>query len=122
MRQASMRPESGHIQTDFLALVPARDYKVETSPHNRSSVRAEREVKRSAYCSVVKASVTWLITGSKFRGHAERRLQHATGPDDLNSFLILKSPLLMMVSETPAWFNAKERTAVGPQGQIRHSR
>src|SRR6266511_1807317 len=48
-RQASMNPESGHIQPDFSALVRARDYRAETFPHSRSIVGAELEGKQPAY-------------------------------------------------------------------------
>jgi hypothetical protein len=112
-----MRPESGHTQPDFLALVRARDYRAETFPHNQLSGRAKREVKRVAWCSVI-----WLIAGGKFWGHVERRTQYLAGRDCLNSFLIFKGPLLMMVSEPPAWLNAKEWSTIGPQSQIRDAR
>jgi len=68
------------------------------------------------------SSVTRLIAGGKFRGHTERRTHYGAGRDYLDTFFIFKGALLLMISESPAWFDAKEWSAIGPQGQVRHAR
>ena len=149
MPQASILPESGHIQPDLSALCRARDCTAGTFPHNQLSARAKREVKQLAwwfrnslnryiviryrvtdpesrisfYESLVRhqSSINKLIRRGKFRAHAERRLQYASRHNCLNAFFLFKGALLVMVREPPAWFNTKEWSAVRPQCQVRHT-
>ncbi len=69
--------------------------------------------------SVFRRQLIRLIRRGKFRGHAERPLQYASGRDCLNSFLVFERALLVMIREAPARFNAKESSAIGPQGEVR---
>src|SRR3954471_22291117 len=49
----------------------------------------------------------------------ETRHQLLARRNFLNAFFVLESALFVMISEAPAWFDAKKRAAVGPERQIR---
>ena len=39
----------------------------------------------------------------------------------MDAFLVFEGALVVMIGQAPAWFDAKERAAVGPQSQIRNA-
>src|SRR6184192_2650784 len=59
-----------------------------------------------------------LITRSQLRSHAERTAQFATRRNDLNPLLMLERALVVVIGQTPAWFDAQEWAAVGPQCHV----
>ena len=48
----------------------------------------------------------------------DRKVRHEilARRDLLNSFLVLKGALLVMIGQAPAWLDTKKRPAIGPQG------
>lgn len=53
------------------------------------------------------------------RFHHEARLERGAGSNRLNAFFVFKRALLVVIGQSPAWFNAQKRTAVGPQRHVR---
>src|SRR5450432_190517 len=65
----------------------------------------------------------WLA-GPRLQGepwlNAESGLEFLTRCDLLDSFLIFKRALLVVVGQTPTRFDTKKRSAIGPQREIRN--
>src|SRR5438477_390727 len=62
-----------------------------------------------------------LIARGKLWSHVEGGAQLTSGRNYLNSFLVFKSALFVMIGQAPARLDAKKRSAIGPQRQIRYA-
>ena len=62
-----------------------------------------------------------LIARRKLRRHAKRSAQVAAGRNGLDPLLVFERALLVMIGQTPAWFDAEKRPAVRPQRYVRHT-
>src|SRR5678815_1068159 len=61
-----------------------------------------------------------LITRRKLRRHAEGSAQFAAGRNHLDSLLLFKRALLMVIGQSPARLDAQKWAAVRPQRHVRH--
>src|SRR5260370_4058021 len=61
------------------------------------------------------------IARGQLRSHAERSSQFAAGPNFLNSLLAFKTAWFVMIGQAPARFDAKKRSTIRQQRQIRYA-
>src|SRR5262249_34285589 len=70
-----------------------------------------------------KLALSWpyLITRRKLRSDVEGGAQFAARRNDLNTLLVLKCALLVMVGESPTRLDAEKWPAVRPESYVRHA-